>query len=113
VGLGGALARLHADTALDAVVRDLLTLVRHRPGERMTVDEIASRTGRPPDTLRPILTTMAECFVLDFDSGDRTYRYVPDAVLELAIERYLHRVDVVSDLRQNNIARFRQRHDHQ
>lgn len=112
MGLGSALARLHADTTVDAVVHDVLVLFEHRPLERLSADQVAGRTGRPPSALEPVLTTMAECFVLDFDRDTRTYRYVPGAVLELAIERYLHRVDTVSDDRQNNIARFRQRNDY-
>jgi DNA-binding IclR family transcriptional regulator len=98
---------------MDGVVHDILILFRHRPRERMSATDVAGRTGRPSSVVEPVLTTMAECFVLDFDRDSREYRYVPDAVLELAIERYVHRVDTVNDVRQNNVAQFRQRHDHQ
>lgn len=110
MGLSSVLARLHADRAVDGAVRDILELFHRHPRERMSAETVAKLTGRPLSLVLPILATLAEGFVLDFDSDPAGFRYVPDAVLELDIERYLHRVETVNGRLQNNVARFRQRH---
>jgi hypothetical protein len=112
MGLSTALARLHADRTLDGVVRDVLILFRQHPRVSFTAVEIAQRTGRPLALIEPILLTFGRTFVLDFQTDPPAYRYVPDALLDMDVQQYLHRVETVNGKLQNNVARFRQRQDH-
>jgi hypothetical protein len=112
MGLSTALAKLNADRTLDGVVHDVLLLFRQHPREGFTAAEVAQRTGRPLVLVEPILRTLGGCFVLDCHSDPRLCRYVPDAVLEMDVQEYLQRVDRITGRLQNNVARFRQRHDH-
>jgi hypothetical protein len=110
VGLSSALARLHADYTLEAAIRDVLDLFHRHPRERMSAETVARLTGRPVILVQSILTTLSDGFVLDFDTEPAGYRYVPDTLLEMDIERYLHRVETVNGRLQRDVARFRQRH---
>lgn len=112
MGLSTALNRLHADRTLDGIVRDVLLLFRHHPRESFTAAEVADLTRRPLPLVEPILLTLRDCFVLDFQADPSAFRYLPDALVEIDMERYLQRVNTVNDRLQNNVARFRQRHDH-
>ena len=109
MGLGSALTRLHADRAVDSAVRDVLLLFHDHPRQRMPAEDVAGRTGRQETLVASILRTLAETFVLDCDGDPPSYRYVPDAVLELDIRRYLDRVEHAHGRLQDNVARFRQR----
>ena len=112
MGLSMALARLQADRTLDGVVRDVLLVFKHHPGVSFTAAEVARRSSRPRAVIEPILLTLARNFVLDFQSDPPGYRYVPDALLELDVQRYLQRVSAVTGRLQDNVARFRQRNEH-
>lgn len=112
MGLSAALMRLQADRALDGVVRDVLVVFTRHSGVSFTTAEVARRSGHPVWTVEPILLTLARNFVLDFQSDPPGYRYVPDALLEIDVERYLRRVNVSTGRLQDNVARFRQRNEH-
>lgn len=112
MGLSRALAELHADRSLDGVVRDVLLLYRDHPHERFTSAEVARRTGRPQSLVEPLLLTLARCFVLDFHSDPPSFGYQPDALLRIDVDDYLRRVGAVQGRLQDNVARFRARHDH-
>lgn len=112
MGLSVALARLQADRSLDGVVRDVLLVFKHHPGVCFTSAEVARRSNRQLAAVEPILLTLARNFVLDFQSDPPGYRYAPDALLELDIQRYLQRVNVATGRLQDNVARFRQRNEH-
>jgi hypothetical protein len=109
VGLSTALTRLHADRATETVVRDVLILFRTHPREWFSTGSVAARTRRPQADVGPVLETLSECFVLDFDGEDARYRYQPDGLLELDISDYLHRVDTTNDRLQTDVAKFRRR----
>lgn len=112
MGLSRALAELHADRTLHGVVRDVLLLYRDHPLESFTAAEIARRTGRPQSLVEPLLLTLARCFVLDFHSDPPSFGYKPDAMLKIDVDEYLRRVGSVQGQLQDNVARFRARHDH-
>lgn len=109
MSLGRALTRLNTDRAMDGVVRDVLLLFRRHPLESLAPARVAEMTDRPLSLVGPILTTLSECFVLDFQSDPVSYRYAPDALLEIDVERYLERVGTAQGRLQNNVARFRRR----
>jgi hypothetical protein len=110
LGLSTALTRLNRDRSVDGVVRDLLLFFRHHPRESFTAADVARRTGHPAPLIEPILLTLSQCFVLDFQSDLAVYRYMPDAVLEFDVDRFLLTVGTVQGRLQDNVARFRQRH---
>ena len=112
MGLNAALARLQADRSVDGVVRDVLLVFKNHPGVAYTSSEVARLASRPDSAVEPILLTLARSFVLDFQADPPTYRYVPNALLNIDVQRYLHRVNVVNGRLQDNVARFRQRHEH-
>lgn len=112
MGLSRALTRLQADRTLDGVVRDVLLVFRARPDLSLSAAEVARRSNRPRAVVEPILLTLARDFVLDFQSDPPGYRYSPDALTDLDVQRYLERVSVVTGRLQDNVARFRQRHEH-
>ncbi len=111
MGLQAALAQLHADRSVDGVVRDVLVFFRTHPGEPYSPFEVSRRTSRPYTEVEPILLTLGRCFVLDFQADPPSFRYVPDPLVDLDVERYLQRVRTVEGRLQNNVARFRQRHE--
>lgn len=110
MGLGEALSRLHGDMATDLARRDVLVVFRKNPHEWLSLETVARKAGRPQALVDRILLTLAETFVLDFDSEHERYRYRPSGLLELDIHDYLARVDRLNDRLQDNVARFRQRH---
>lgn len=112
MGLGAALTQLRTDRSLDSVVRDVLVFFRTHPGRSFSVAEVARGIARPLALVEPILLTLGRCFVLDCHSDPPCYRYVPEAILDLDVERFLHRVGAVEGRLQSNVARFRQRHEH-
>lgn len=109
MGLSSAIARLHADRTLDSAIRDVLATFHGHPREVLTVDTLARLSGRPAGQVEGIARTLRECFVLDCTGDLPGFRYVPDALLELDIRRYLERVDTVNGRLQDNVARFRER----
>ena len=112
MGLRAALTEMQADRSTEAVVRDVLAFLFQHPRERFTSVEVARRVARPYAQVEPILLTLGRCFVLDFQSADPpSFSYVPQALLDLDVERYLRRVGTIEERLQNNVARFRQRHE--
>jgi DNA-binding IclR family transcriptional regulator len=107
VGLSKAINSMHGDRAAETVLRDVLVTFRRHPREWLSTDSVARDAGRPRPDVESIMLTLAECFVLDFDSQDARFRYQPDGLLELDISDYLRRVDTINDRLQNNVARFR------
>lgn len=111
MGLQAALAQLNADRSADGAIRDVLVFFRTHPAEAFSPFDVARRTSRPYAVVEPILLTLGRCFVLDFQADPPSFRYVPDPLVDMDVERYLHRVRTVEGRLQNNVARFRQRHD--
>ncbi|HEY3316937.1 MAG TPA: hypothetical protein VGK50_00725 [Coriobacteriia bacterium] len=111
MGLQMALTQLHPDRSVDAVVRDVLVFFNSHPGEPFSPFEVARRTSRPYTQVEPILLTLGRCFVLDFQSDPPSFRYLTDPVLDMEVERFLRRVGTVEGRLQDNVARFRQRHE--
>jgi hypothetical protein len=112
MGLSNALIRLHADRAVDSAVRDVLLAFHRHQRTPLSVEDVVRLANRSPAVVAPILTTLAQTFVLDCDGNPPRYSYVPDALLRIDTERYLQRVEAVEGRLQNNVARFRQRHSY-
>ncbi len=111
MGLQAALAELHADRSVDAIVRDVLSFFCGHPREPFSALEVSRRTARPQAQVETILLTLSRCFVLDFHSDPPSFSYVPQPLLDLDVERYLRRVGTIEGRLQDNVARFRQRHE--
>lgn len=112
MGLNSALTQLNGDRSLESVIRDVLVFFRTHPHALFSAAEVARRTARPVHVVERILLTLGRSFVLDSQSDPSSYRYEPDALLELDVERFLRRVGTIEGRLQNNVARFRERHDH-
>jgi len=98
------------DADSESVLRDVLVLFSHHPREWLTPQDTATRTGRPADSVRPMMSVLASSFVLDFDDATGAYRYSGDVVLGYEIDTFRKRVDSQHSHVSSNVARFRERH---
>jgi hypothetical protein len=101
------MGRLPSDRSTEDAVRDVLELARIHAGEWLGASEVARRLQRPEESVRVILSRLAEGYVLHSD-GDR-FRYDSDILLDLDVERFLHRSQQHTQFQQNNLAKFRDR----
>jgi hypothetical protein len=101
------MGRLPSDRSTEDAVRDVLELARIHAGEWLGASEVARRLQRPEESVRVILSKLAEGYVLHSD-GDR-FRYDSDTLLDLDVERFLHRSQQHTQFQQNNLAKFRDR----
>jgi hypothetical protein len=108
MGLDRALRDLPGDRATETAVRDVLQLMVAHTGRPFTPREMADRLGRPEDSIKVILSTLAKGLVLEADG--EAYAYERDSILELDVQRFLQRSGVHSQLAQDNLARFRDRY---
>lgn len=107
VSLSKALGRLPADRATEHLVREILQTLRVRPGEPLSVADIARRLERPDASVAVVLLELADAFVLRRD-GLR-YSYERDFAIDLDVDRFLTRAESHNAAGQANIAKFRDR----
>ena len=110
MSLRSALEHLPHDRESDALLKEVLNLVRRHEGEWVEPRRIAIILGSHEDRIRRMLGTLAEFFVLDFVDGPPRYRYKNDRLLEIEIDRFTRRADTHHGTLQNNVEKFRQRY---
>lgn len=110
MSLARALASLELDAAAERVLRDVLVLFTHHPGEPLTEREIVMRTGYERETLHEMLSALVRAFVLDFDSASDAYTFNGDVAAGFEIDTFKRRVDSHEGHVSSNVARFRERH---
>lgn len=110
MSLRSALARLPHDRDGEALVRELLKLLRRHPNEWLNPARIANSLDACHETVFSMLEVLADTFVLDFDDGPPRYRYRADKLTELEIDRYVRRADSHSGMLQSNVEKFRRRY---
>lgn len=110
MSLRTALEHLPHDRESQAVVRHVLAMFRRHPGEWIESRNVAAVSGAGDESVRSILSVLAEFFVLDFDDGPPRYRYRTDRLLELEFDRFERKTECHSGLLQTNVERFRQRY---
>ncbi len=110
MSLARALARLPEDRLTEGVIRDVLSLFQHHPGEWLSESDVVVKTGHPSGEVSKVVRVMTESFVLESRGEPATYRLVPGAVLTYEIEGYMRRVQSHRDHVETNIARFRERY---
>ncbi|MDO8964498.1 MAG: hypothetical protein Q7W30_08425 [Coriobacteriia bacterium] len=108
MSLQRALERLPGDRGTEAAIREVLELMRIHVRESLSAPEVARRLERPEPTISVILSTLADGYVLRTE--DALYRYEPDALVDLDVQRYLRRVATHSAHVQQNVAKFRDRY---
>lgn len=67
------------------------------------------RTGRKPEEVNPLLTSLTSAFVLDFDGESGRYRFAGDIVVGYEIDAFRQRVDYKQSHVTSSVARFRER----
>jgi hypothetical protein len=107
VSLDKALGRLSGDRATDHLVREILQMLRVRPGESSSAADLARRLERPEASVAVVLSELADAYVLRRDGLN--YCYERDFALELDVDRFLARVESHSATGQANVAKFRDR----
>lgn len=107
MSLNSALDRLPCDRTTEDAVRDILELMRIHVGEWLSAPEAARRLQRPEESVRVILSKLAEGFVLHTDGSH--FRYDRDALIDLDVEQFMHRSQRHTQFAQNNLAKFRDR----
>lgn len=110
VSLARALSRLPDDHDTLAVVRDVVTFMSHHTDEWISVADIAQRTGNLMLQVRPVLNTLRDTFVLDFDDAPEAFRYRYDVGVSIEIDAFLDRSRAHENHMQTNVARFRERY---
>ncbi|HHJ99144.1 MAG TPA: hypothetical protein ENN10_04280 [Actinobacteria bacterium] len=110
MSLARALANLELDAAAERVLRDVLVLFAHHPGEPLTEHDIVMRTGHQREELYEMLSALVRAFVLDFDSASGVYTFSGDVVVGFEIDAFKRRVDSHQGHVSSNVARFRERH---
>lgn len=90
--------------------REVMAFFARHPGEWMSIDRVAEVTEFDAPLVRRILRVLDSSFVLDSDDDATEYRYERDALLDLEIRRFLHRVDTHSDMLRSNVEQFRRRY---
>lgn len=110
MSLARALANLELDDGAEHVLRDVLVLFAHHPGEPLTQGDIVMRTGHERETLLDMLRALVDAFVLDFDSASGAYTFSGDVVVGFEIDTFKRRVDSHQGHVSSNVARFRERH---
>lgn len=101
------MALLPSDRSTEDAVRDILEIARVHTGEWLGASEVARRLQRPEESVRVILSRLAEGRVLNRD-GDR-FRYDSETLLDLDVERFMRRSQQHTQFQQNNLAKFRDR----
>jgi hypothetical protein len=109
MSLKRALDRMPDDRATEQLLRRALSAFRRHPDEWLTVTRLAPALGTDERQLQELLLVLSDSFVLDSEDGPARFRYRPDTLSELEIERFLRVADTHGELVQNNVAKFRQR----
>jgi predicted transcriptional regulator len=107
MGLDRALQGLADDRATENLVREVLQLMSHVPGEWLRASDLSHRLAAPENRIAVILSRLADGFVLSRDA-DR-YRFIHDPVVDLDVKRFLEKSEAHARLAQDNLARFRDR----
>jgi hypothetical protein len=107
VSLDKALGRLSGDRATEHMVREILQMLRVRPGEPASAADLARRLERPEASVAVVLLELADAYVLRRD-GLR-YCYERDFALELDVDRFLTRAESHNATGRANVAKFRDR----
>jgi DNA-binding IclR family transcriptional regulator len=110
VSLDRALGRLPGDRATEHLVREIIQMLRVRPGEPMSAADVARRLERPASSVAVVLLELADAYVLRRDG--LSYSYERDLALELDVDRFMTRAESHSAMSQANIAKFRDRFDY-
>lgn len=110
MSLSRALTMLPPDTPLDGVMRDILVLLSHHPGEWFSHQEVASRTGHDARDISQVLEALRRGFVVDFDDDHGAFRFEHDPGVDFEIETFLRRSVVQETHAQRNVARYRERY---
>lgn len=100
--------RLPGDRGTEGAVREVLEFFRIHVREWLSPADVARRLERPESFVSVILSNLAAGYVLTTD-GDR-FRYDPDPVIDLDVQRFLRRAATHTQLVQNNLAKFRDRY---
>jgi hypothetical protein len=108
MSLRKALDRLTTDRATENVVREVIDLLRVRGGEYLAATDVARRLGRPETLVAVVLLELGDAFVLRHE-GLR-YAYVPDAFVELEVDRFVRRTETHNAFVQTNVAKYRDRY---
>ena len=108
MSLNAVMGRLPGDRATEDAVRDVLELMRIHAGEWLAVSDVAHRLQRPDESVRMLLSRLAEGFVLHSDGS--SFRYDRDPVVDLDVQRFLHRSERHTQFAANNLAKFRDRY---
>lgn len=108
MSLRKALDHLPCDRATEATVRELLQLLRSRPGQPLSVEETARRLERPEGSVSVLLLELTDAYVLHRDGI--CYSYQRDPVKDLEVDRFLRRAESRTAMTQTNVAKFRDRY---
>lgn len=109
MSLKRALDRMRDDRATEQLLRRALAAFRRHPDEWLALSRLAPALGAGERDVLDILLVLSDSFVLDSEESPARFRYRPDALSELEIERFLRVADTHGELAQNNVAKFRQR----
>ncbi len=107
MSLRRALDGLPGDRVTESAVRQILEIMRLHPGETMDVVDVARRLERSEHDVSVVLLHLADASVLRRDGLG--YRYERDRLLDLEVDRFMHRVQSHSVYVQSNVAKFRER----
>jgi hypothetical protein len=110
MGLDRVLHQLPDDRATENVVREVLQLMSHHPGEWLRASDISRQLEHSEGRITVILSKLADGFVLLAD-GDR-FRYDHDPLTDLDVSRFLTKSEAHTRFVQDNLARFRGRYGH-
>ncbi len=104
------LERLGSDRETKSAVRHVLeALVRHA-GEWMDAQTLHGYSGVDGPRLDGILSTFAQAFVLDCDGDPPRYRYDPDRLLHIEVDRFLRRAESHTGKVRSGVEAFRRRY---
>lgn len=110
MSLRKALEGLPHDRVAEAATRDVISLFTRRPGEWLAEAEVERVIASSADIVERVLAVLTDSLVLDSRDGPLMYRYRPETLIELEVDRYLRRVSVHDDVVRSNVARFRERY---
>ncbi len=109
MGLAAALDSLPNDRATQQAVREVLLALSRHPDQAVSARRVADLSGESEGLSRRVLDAFARCRVVTRDEEPDTFRYSPDRLTALDVDRFVRRVDARTGMLQDNVERFRER----
>ncbi|GAB4281454.1 MAG: hypothetical protein Kow0056_16840 [Coriobacteriia bacterium] len=109
MSLRSALERLPHDSRSEALVREVLGLLRRNRDRWLSVEQVRSRVSRS-EGLDLLLEVLTREHVLASDESLHDVMLADDAVVRIEVDRYLRRASHQDRRVQSNVERFRQRY---